>query len=53
MVRTNKPAEIETMMQFAAEHFEQVDILVNNAGIQHVAHPKFPVDSGTPSWPST
>lgn len=33
----SNPAEIETMMDFAAERFGQVDILVNNAGIQHVA----------------
>lgn len=33
----SKPAEIEAMMQFAAEKFGMVDILVNNAGIQHVA----------------
>lgn len=29
----SKPAEIEAMMQFAAEKFGGVDILVNNAGI--------------------
>ncbi len=41
----SKPAEIEAMMQFAAEQFGQVDILVNNAGIQHVARiENFPVD---------
>ena len=33
----SRPAEIEAMMQFAAERFGRVDILVNNAGIQHVA----------------
>ena len=33
----SKPAEIEAMMQFAAEKFGGVDILVNNAGIQHVS----------------
>ncbi|MGH8853044.1 MAG: 3-hydroxybutyrate dehydrogenase [Telluria sp.] len=33
----SKPAEIEAMMQFAADKFGGVDILVNNAGIQHVA----------------
>ncbi len=33
----SNPAEIEAMMEFAAERFGQVDILVNNAGIQHVA----------------
>ena len=32
-----QPAEIEAMMQFAAQRFGRVDILVNNAGIQHVA----------------
>ena len=30
-------AEIEVMMQHAAQTFGRVDILVNNAGIQHVA----------------
>lgn len=30
-------AQIEAMMQFAAERCGRVDILVNNAGIQHVA----------------
>jgi 3-hydroxybutyrate dehydrogenase len=41
----SKPAEIEAMMQFAADQFGQVDILVNNAGIQHVARiENFPVD---------
>lgn len=34
----SKPAEIETMMQFAAGKFGGVDVLVNNAGIQHVAN---------------
>ncbi len=34
----SKPAEIEAMMQFAAQKFGNVDILVNNAGIQHVAN---------------
>lgn len=33
----SKPAEIEAMMQYAAETFGRVDVLVNNAGIQHVA----------------
>jgi 3-hydroxybutyrate dehydrogenase len=33
----SKPAEIEAMMQFAAQTFGRVDVLVNNAGIQHVA----------------
>ena len=33
----SKPAEIQAMMQFAAQQFGGVDILVNNAGIQHVA----------------
>jgi 3-hydroxybutyrate dehydrogenase len=33
----SKPAEIEAMIDFAAQRFGQVDILVNNAGIQHVA----------------
>ena len=41
----SKPAEIEAMMQFAAEKFGAVDILVNNAGIQHVANIEdFPVE---------
>ena len=40
----SKPAEIETMMAFAAEKFGGVDILVNNAGIQHVA----PIESFPP-----
>jgi 3-hydroxybutyrate dehydrogenase len=40
----SKPAEIEAMMQFAAERFGGVDILVNNAGIQYVANIEdFPV----------
>ena len=40
----SKPAEIETMMAFAAQKFGAVDILVNNAGIQHVARVEdFPV----------
>ena len=34
----SRPAEIEAMMQYAAQEFGQVDILVNNAGIQHVAN---------------
>jgi 3-hydroxybutyrate dehydrogenase len=33
----SKPAEIEAMMQYAAQTFGRTDILVNNAGIQHVA----------------
>jgi 3-hydroxybutyrate dehydrogenase len=33
----SRPAEIEAMMQHAAQTFGRVDILVNNAGIQHVA----------------
>lgn len=33
----SKPADIETMMKFAAAEFGRVDVLVNNAGIQHVA----------------
>ena len=32
-----KAAEIEAMMQFAAERFVRVDVLVNNAGIQYVS----------------
>ena len=41
----SKPAEIESMMAFAAETFGCVDILVNNAGIQHVARVEnFPVE---------
>ena len=41
----SRPAEIETMLQYAAQRFGQVDILVNNAGIQHVARiENFPVD---------
>jgi 3-hydroxybutyrate dehydrogenase len=40
-----RPAEIETMMQQAADRFGSVDILVNNAGIQYVANIEdFPVD---------
>ena len=33
----SKPAEIEAMMQYAAQEFGRIDILVNNAGIQHVS----------------
>jgi 3-hydroxybutyrate dehydrogenase len=33
----SQPAQIEAMMQAAAERFGAVDVLVNNAGIQHVA----------------
>jgi 3-hydroxybutyrate dehydrogenase len=41
----SKPAEIEAMMQYAAETFGRVDVLVNNAGIQHVAPVEdFPVE---------
>lgn len=41
----SKPAQIEAMMQFAAERFGMIDILVNNAGIQHVANVEdFPVE---------
>jgi 3-hydroxybutyrate dehydrogenase len=41
----SKAAEIEAMMQFAADTFGGVDILVNNAGIQHVASVEdFPVE---------
>ena len=32
-----KAAEIEAMMQFAAERFGRIDVLVNNAGIQYVS----------------
>jgi len=41
----SRPAEIEAMMQFAAERFGAVDVLVNNAGIQHTANVEdFPVE---------
>ncbi len=41
----SKPAEIESMMAYAAAEFGGVDILVNNAGIQHVAPvDEFPVE---------
>jgi len=41
----SRPAEIEAMMQYAADEFGRVDILVNNAGIQHVARIEdFPVE---------
>ncbi len=41
----SKPAEIESMMRFAAERFGAVDVLVNNSGIQHVANIEdFPVE---------
>ncbi len=41
----SKPAEIDAMMQAAAQRLGRVDILVNNAGIQHVAAVQdFPVD---------
>jgi len=41
----SKPAEIDSMMAFAAAQFGRVDILVNNAGIQHVARVEdFPVE---------
>jgi 3-hydroxybutyrate dehydrogenase len=41
----SRPAEIEAMMQYAADQFGRVDILVNNAGIQHVARIEdFPVE---------
>jgi 3-hydroxybutyrate dehydrogenase len=41
----SKPAEIESMIAYAAAQFGRVDILVNNAGIQHVARVEnFPVD---------
>lgn len=41
----SRAADIEAMMQFAAERFGRVDILVNNAGIQHVARIEdFPVE---------
>jgi len=35
-----QPAQIQSMVESAIQHFGKVDILVNNAGIQHVA----PVD---------
>ena len=41
----SRPAEIEDMMQAAAQRFGRVDVLVNNAGIQHVAPvEEFPVE---------
>ena len=41
----SKPAEIESMMAYAAAEFGAVDILVNNAGIQYVAPvDEFPAD---------
>ena len=41
----SRPAEIEAMMQYAADQFGRVNILVNNAGIQHVARIEdFPVE---------
>ncbi|GBU14801.1 3-hydroxybutyrate dehydrogenase [Polaromonas sp.] len=41
----SRPAEIESMLKFAATEFGRVDILVNNAGIQHVARVEnFPVE---------
>ena len=41
----SRPAEIEAMLQHAAQTFGQVDILVNNAGIQHVARVEnFPLE---------
>lgn len=41
----SKAAEIEAMMQFAAQRFGRVDVLVNNAGIQHVSRIEdFPVE---------
>ena len=41
----SKPAEIESMMAYAAKEFGGVDVLVNNAGIQHVASVEdFPVE---------
>jgi 3-hydroxybutyrate dehydrogenase len=40
-----RPADIESMMAYAAADFGGVDILVNNAGIQHVAAVEdFPVE---------
>ncbi len=41
----SKPAEIESLMAYAAREWGGVDVLVNNAGIQHVAPiDEFPVD---------
>ena len=41
----SKPADIESMMAYAARDFGGVDVLVNNAGIQHVAAVEdFPVE---------
>jgi 3-hydroxybutyrate dehydrogenase len=41
----SQPAQIESMMAYAASEFGGVDILVNNAGIQHVAPVEdFPVE---------